>query len=100
MNNTEKLAWINDMNAHLAAGGKFEVNYGSHWRDASVAPNWYSDPIQWRKVPLSRKATIRVAYRWLSDASIGPQFRFMHDGEVVVGNDWQVAEIEVTEQVK
>lgn len=59
MTNTEKLAWLNDMNAHLAAGGKLEYKLtDSTWTsEYGTNPQWHSDPINWRKVPLPRKAT-------------------------------------------
>lgn len=94
MTNTEKLAWLNDINTHLAAGGRLEYDKDA-WRISAVAPSWYSDPAEWRKVPLPRKATIRVAYRWLED---GLRTYTMHTDDLVhayIDAGWQVTEIEV-----
>lgn len=96
MTNNEKLAWLAEHNAHLAQGGKLEAmdDDGLWYRD-DLGPCWASTPEFWRKVPLPRKATIRVAYRWFDDGRF--EAEVMHPDDIVnVG--CQVKEIEVTEE--
>jgi hypothetical protein len=59
MTNDEKLAWLNEINAHLAQGGKLTFDNGV----AFGGPSWDSSESDWAIVPLPRKAAIRVAYR-------------------------------------
>jgi hypothetical protein len=92
MTNEEKLKWLNAMNAHLAAGGEVEYNWETGWKSTNEAPQWFSTPELWRIVPLPRKATIRVAYR----------FNSVFEAVVLtnsspLGDAWKVATIEVTE---
>jgi hypothetical protein len=101
MTNDEKLKWLNERNAHLAAGGKVERRYyttgGYSWRDNGEKPCWDSDPENWRIVPIPRKATIRVAYRWGSDST--PQYLFVNEKrEPSYELGWKFKEIEITEE--
>ena len=69
--NKTHLEWLNDMNSHLADGGKLEwSDVPGDWTVTTVGPNWCSEPDEWRKVPLPRKAVIRVAYKWTGEGEV------------------------------
>ncbi len=99
LENKAKVEWLNDMNQHLAAGGKLELLQATNRFEATSGfPGWGSDPKHWRKVPLPRRATLFLAYRWNIDGS------FIHktvDASQVVCyhnvGGWRVKEIELEE---
>jgi hypothetical protein len=96
MTNDEKLKWLNEMNAHLAAGGKLECCWNGEWTATTrVGPSWSSMPDFWRIVPLPRKARIYVAYRWNSDGKF--EYTIAQSG-IKYGGDFKMAEIEVSDE--
>jgi hypothetical protein len=96
MTNDEKVAWLDQCNRHLAAGGKLECCWDGEWVAARPAvPSWTSEPKNWRIVPLPRKARIHVAYRWNSDGKF--EYTIAQSG-IKYGGDFKMAEIEVSDE--
>jgi hypothetical protein len=89
MTNDDKLKWLNEMNAHLAAGGKLRY----HDYIDTVTPSWNSDPNDWEIVPLPRMAVIRVAYMWTDK---GEFISFLANPGSEAG--WKYKEIEVSDE--
>ena len=61
MTNDERLAWLNDMNEHLAKGGKLEFYASGNWELRGNFPKWNSIPEQWNRRQPDAQAQIDAA---------------------------------------
>jgi hypothetical protein len=91
MTNQERANWLNEMNQHIAFDGKLTYQ----GKVTGQVPDWYSFPNEWGIVPLTRKAVIRVAYKWNSDGEF--EYTIARSG-IKYGGDFKMAEIEVSDE--
>jgi hypothetical protein len=93
----ERADKLNEFNQHLAAGGSMKERRGSEWYNTLCAPNFYSEPDNWRMVPLPRKEKIYVAYIFPAKGEFCSCEILETQVEQYQRRGWKIATIEVTE---